>query len=103
MEMRFVDGVLGISVTGPVVRIEFFILKGSGQGGQHEDESLDVQRAPSFSVAMPLEAFANSVSTFENVRKKLVEKGTLSQVPLADRGSPAPTTIHSPNFVQKIS
>jgi len=104
MEMRFVDGVLDIAVTGPIVRIEFFLLKGS-TARDHEDENLDVQRVPSFSIAMPLDAFANSVSIFENVRKKLVENRVLGQVPLADdqRGSPAPKTIHSPNFGQKIS
>jgi len=100
MEMRFVDGVLDVAVTNNIVRIEFFLLHAVPGQSDADGGNPEFRRESNLSMAMPLDAFANSVSVFETVRKKLVENGTLTTVPPADpmSSSPDKPPKSSPNF-----
>ena len=97
ISIQFADGVADVAVLGPIARIEFFVLRPAGQPRQ-QGEQPDLQRVPSFTVAMPVDALANAVTMLEDVRNRLVEGGVLRQ------GAPAPgsdTVRHrsgSPNF-----
>lgn len=100
MEMRFVDGVLDITVTNNIVRIEFFVLEGIPDQSDRDSGNPEFRRKSSFTMAMPLNTFANSVSLFEAVRKRFVESGTLTMVSATDQKSASPDKLpkSSPNF-----
>ncbi len=95
--IQFADGVADVVVLGPIARIDFFVLRPGANRPREAGAQPDLQRVPTFTIAMPLEALANSVTMLEDVRSKLVESGVLSQ----PGAVPDPTTRHkssSPNF-----
>ncbi len=98
MEMKFTDGVLDVAITGSLARIDFFLLR-PGPGTFDRDlEHPALQHEVSFSVAMPIEAFAQASTVFENVRKKLVESGTLKLVTRTEKELSDSSLNGSPNF-----
>jgi hypothetical protein len=95
--IQFADGVADVVVLGPIARIDFFVLRPVAGRPRDADTQPDLQRVPAFTIAMPLEALANSVSILEDVRKRLLDSGVLGQA----GAPPDPTMRHrpsSPNF-----
>lgn len=94
--IQFADGVADVVIVGPIARIDFFVLRpGSGQP-RAAGEQPDLQRVSAFTIAMPVDALANSVTILDDVRRKLVEGGMLTQgaapgqEPAVERKSPTP-------------
>lgn len=69
-QQMFADGISEISVVAGVVRIEFFVLHRKGQNAPAE-------RVPSFSLAIPIEGFANSVPGMHQLLEKMVRDGAV--------------------------
>jgi hypothetical protein len=97
ISIQFADGVADVAILGPIARIEFFVLRPVGQPRQ-QGEQPELQRVPSFTVAMPVDALANAVTMLEGVRNRLVEAGVLRQ----GTQTPGTDTVRhrsgSPNF-----
>ena len=97
--MQFADGIADVVILGPIARIEFFALRPASDR-KNEAGQPELQRIPTFTVAMPVEGVASSASILENVRNKLIESGVLRQAGVCS-GAPDNTVRHknaSPNF-----
>lgn len=71
----FVDRIVNVAVTGPMVRIELGVLNRP----ESKDQLFLVE--PNQVLVMPLEGFVNSFGILEALMKKLVEDGVLKPTP----------------------
>jgi hypothetical protein len=88
------DGVSEITITGPMVRIDFMSLSPADRDANNNPRPVFRQR-----IVMPVEAFANSVELMQRVVKGLIEAGAIKQ----NAASPSDTAANrtrnfSPNF-----
>lgn len=73
MQTNFADALINISLTGPLVRLEF----ASANPTATQDGKQEVKLVPTQQLVMPLEGFIRSFGLQENVIKKLIADGVL--------------------------
>jgi hypothetical protein len=74
MEQKYFDGVEGVSVTGGMVRVDFYVY-GTGPAGK--DGRVD--RETVFRALLSPEAFVRTYGALERTVKQLEEKGMLAR------------------------
>lgn len=78
-ESLFVDGISEITVTNGVVRIEFFTLSIDRNAPAKPGEAPRMQVGHSMTVAMPLQGFATSLTSIDQVKQKLIDSGAMKK------------------------
>lgn len=73
-QQLFADGISEITVSGGVVRVQFFV-------GSRKSNDATLERQPVFGLAMPIEGYANSVQAMQQLLEKMVADGLLRPVP----------------------
>lgn len=73
MQIHFADALINISLTGPLVRLEFAAAVPSAT----QDGKQEAKLVPTQQLVMPLEGFIRSFGLQENVIKKLIADGVL--------------------------
>ena len=77
MQTNFVDTILNISVTGPLVRLEL----GTIAPIPNPESEQKIRATPTQTLVMPLEGFVRSFGMQESVVKKLLADGVLKAQP----------------------
>lgn len=75
MQTNFADTILNISVTGPLVRIDF----GTLVPDPADPEKKKLIATPTQQVVMPIEGFARAFATQQRIIKRLVDSGILER------------------------
>ncbi len=75
MQTNFADTILNISVTGPLVRIDF----GTLVPDPTDPEKKKLNATTTQQVVMPIEGFARAFATQQRIIKKLVDSGILEK------------------------
>lgn len=78
-ESLFVDGISEITVTNGVVRIEFFTMSVDRKAATKPGEPPRMQVGHSLTVAMPLQGFATSLTSIDQVKQKLIDSGAMKK------------------------
>ena len=77
MQTNFADTILGINLTGPLVRIDLgTVAPVPGKDGKQE-----LRATPTQQLVMPLEGFVRAFGMQESVIKKLIADGVLKAQP----------------------
>ncbi len=95
MPIYFCDSLKDVSILNGVARLEFQRLEAVAAGSNRELRSVS-----EFTVAIPIQGLAQTISLLEGVRDRLVHEGIFKTAP-----AEAPETVHqapaperSPNF-----
>ena len=80
-ETSFADGIADITVTGGIVRIEFFVLGLDRNSPPKPGENSRMQVSRTITVAMPLAGFATSLKSIDEFKQKLLDAGVLKSTP----------------------
>jgi len=95
MPVYFCDSLKDVAILNGVARLEFQRLEAVPAGAGRE-----LRTVSEFTVAIPIQGLAQSLSLLEGVRDRLVREGVFktgpAEVPAAER--PPPVAERSPNF-----
>ena len=91
MTAYFCDGLKEVSIVNGVARLEFHRVEPGERGLGREARTV-----PAFTVALPVQGFAQALAMLDRVREQLIREGVLT--PASSEGeAPAPRD-KSPNF-----
>jgi len=93
MPTYFCDGLREVSVVNGVARLEFHRLEPVERG-----QGTDMRVLPEFTVALPVQGFAQALRALDKARERLVREGVRKIGVSPDNYSPAPLPARSPNF-----
>jgi len=90
MVTYFCDGLREVTIVNGVARLEFHRLEPVDRGQPRE-----MRPVPEFTVALPVQGFAQALGVLERVRDQLVREGVMKP---AEAEPPPPPATKSPNF-----
>ena len=92
MQSLFADAIINITITGPVIRLDF----GTAIPVQTPDGKQEVKLNPTQQIVMPLEGFIRSFGLQEQIVKKMIADGIIKvQQPAAQAGQPPASDVIS--------
>ena len=91
MTAYFCDGLKEVAIVNGVARLEFHRVEPGERGVAREARTV-----PAFTVALPVQGFAQALSMLDKVREQLIREGLLTAA-AADAAVPAQRD-KSPNF-----
>jgi hypothetical protein len=90
----FCDGLREVTIVNGVARLEFHRLEPAERG-----QAREMRVVPEFTVALPVQGFAQAIGVLEKVREQLVREGVLKPGPATESNEPVPFPGgKSPNF-----
>jgi len=95
MPTYFCDSLKDVSILNGVARLEFQRLETVAAGGGRE-----VRAVSEFTVAIPIQGFAQTLGLLDNIRDRLVREGIFKTggAGNAEAAQPVPPNDRSPNF-----
>jgi hypothetical protein len=95
MPTYFCDSLKDVSIFNGVVRLEFQRIDAAAAGGDNRE----LRMVSEFTVAIPIQGLAQTLSLLDTVRERLVREGIFKPVgTAAEPAGAAPTAERSPNF-----
>jgi hypothetical protein len=96
MPIYFCDSLKDVSILNGVARLEFQRLEAVPAGNNRE-----LRAVSEFTVAIPIQGLAQTLSVLDGVRDRLVQEGIFNKTAPAEASEtarPAPAAARSPNF-----
>jgi hypothetical protein len=91
MTAYFCDGLKEVSIVNGVARLEFHRVEPGERALGREARTV-----PEFTIALPVQGFAQALSMLDRVREQLIREGVLTAA--AGDSEPLPPRDRSPNF-----